>query len=367
MEECYRESFWVDLEIQIKNSDFTRLKTILSEIHEKMLLFCEPKEMEDEFNVEFMKQRIDSGSIDTVAASAMLEGGYRLIMSKTERFSKAIKDEMAATWSASHDKGGISNALRTLMSLCEDFALAAANYAIRLLVPLIQTDGLQYLRDKFQKKLDTGEISSSLPITQNWLQCYYGAGSDSVFQVFCSALAGIVRGTHELPETMILDDARIGDMRLEFDYLVDIYIAHTVLVGEPAEVVKAISVQLSKMEPLQQLESEDLVMLSDEKQKQLSDLLLAVDEIPAVRTHAEEILEDLLQQRLAGTNPPIGTFFVVPASVGAPEHVRKLAARQELFLRSVHDMAKLHWQVYGHRYPDLIMTPPSVSSFLQDF
>jgi hypothetical protein len=359
-DECYRESFWADLAVQVQNGDLTRLKAVLSETHEKMLLICEPNEMQDQFDVEFMKQRMDSGAMDIQAASVMLNGGYRLIMSKTTDFSQAIQAEMAAAWAKTHGSG-VLNGLRTLMSLCDDISLAKANVALRLMVPLMKTDGVKYLHDKFQKKLDSGE--TSLQVTKNWIQCYYGGGG-SVFQVFCAALAGIIRGSHELPETMILDEARIGDMRLEFDYLVDIYMARGMLVGEPAEVVRAISVQLSKMEPLEQLEAEDLVMLSDEKQKRLSDLLLVVDETPAVMVHAEEILEDLLQRRLAAS-PPVETFFAVPSSVGAPEHVRKLAARQELFIRGVHDMAKLHWQVYGHRYPELIMMAPA--QYLQHF
>ena len=246
--ETFHQAFWDSLvdDMQLETPAYTRVFRVLAEVRDGLKDLCGARDsvnrVSEVIDIDFIKQRVESGAFDADAAFALLTSAAGIVR---ELQSPSRDQETSAKWAecvAKRSEAGVSVGrwfcfgLEFLLGRVNAMRIDAANSRLRIIAPVIRDHGVEYERGKFQDKLDSGALT--LERTRRWLKgavarsvaVYQRAsiedllgGSERGFLgVHTEAMVGLVvdvPGTlspSDCPETLLADVHRINQMRREF-------------------------------------------------------------------------------------------------------------------------------------------------------
>ncbi|KAB7498560.1 hypothetical protein Anas_01150 [Armadillidium nasatum] len=226
--ETMHKAFWDNLTEQLKEDppDYTQAFVLLQEVKDKLLEITLPhhtrlrQEINEKFDLELIKQQVEHGVLN-------FEEYSRFVLSTMNRLCAPVRDEIIQELMKEKD---IVTIFRNVIETLDFMRLDMANFTIQQIRPHIIAQCSRYLNivlnmkgKKFTEFLKTQ--NDGLEITRNWLTQFIqpedmtvtdDLAMRSVFsRVISRAYLNLLSWPDEklLPETVVLDDSRIFELR----------------------------------------------------------------------------------------------------------------------------------------------------------
>ncbi|KAL7644995.1 UNVERIFIED_CONTAM: hypothetical protein RMT77_004819 [Armadillidium vulgare] len=219
--ETVHKAFWDNLSEQLKEDppDYTQAFVLLQEVRDKLIEITLPhhtrlrEEINEKFDIELIKQQVEHGVLN-------FEEYSQFVLSTMNRLCAPVRDEIIQELMKEKD---IVTIFRNVIETLDFMRLDMANYTIQQIRPHIIAQSVEYERKKFTEFLKTQ--NDGLEITRNWLTQFIqpedmtvtdDLAMRSVFsRVISRAYLNLLSWPDEklLPETVVLDDSRIFELR----------------------------------------------------------------------------------------------------------------------------------------------------------
>jgi len=285
--ESFHQAFWDSLvdDLKLATPCYVRVLRVLSEIRDGISDLAGSREagsIAEAVDLSYINQQAEAGLYDWDSCQKLVSTIVAIVMrvqapkrdDETKAKWKEVEKRMKDAQSEDQPRE-LCKALEFLLDRVNAMRIDAANARLRLIAPVIKDHGIDYERGKFQDKLNDGTLT--LERTTSWIndavselvtgrhdvlhRLLEGEPSEFV-KVHCEAVLSIVTErkiaprAEAVPETLMMDIARLQNMRKEFDYIAEaatVMVAVTSVCRPPEDVMRSVSnlaIELDAMDVL---------------------------------------------------------------------------------------------------------------------